>query len=930
MRGVWGDGKAMVYGGNGYPGSPGATAVECDFMFPGDSDPLGLGTDSIAQNPWDEKSAGNVPKDRRFFQSAGPFTLRSGQVNFITVGVVWARATTGDNQASVKVLRGIDDAAQALFDNNFAKVEGPDSPDLGIRELDGKLIISLSNAVGSNNYKEKYYEKNPRVPNTSPDTNYVFEGYQIIQLADNSVSDIFDVATGRLRTEKAVVVAQSDVQNKISTITNYKLDAATGEWVSYPTIYQAAEPNNFLNQGIKRTFVMTTDAFTGKPLINHKTYYYTAIAYGYNKYEAESKPYISTVIGTKIEGYLSGSNNNKVYKAVPHNIQSENLGTVLNADYGTGVEITRIAGQGNNGNPLAISKQMQETIASSPDAYVNDVTYLQGKGPVNVIVFDPLKLKEADYVLKFDRADSLAKWTLTSDLPGELPEVADKPASFTNEQIIDKWGLSISMNITPEVGTSAVNKNGVLTSPSPVYEDSTRKWLNFIYDGDQTFNGEPYVYNEGGKYFFNWIRSDAGKKTAQGDIDANRFFQKILEGSWAPYALVGSTGDGNGAGNDSTQPGGFINISAGDRLNALSNLNSVALVLTPDKNLWTRSVVVETGDDVQNARLKAKSRPSVDKNGNPATGGGSSTNPDDANYISDKGMGWFPGYAISLETGERLNIVFGENSFDAVNNGNDMIFNPTHTIYNSGRFSLLNVDYALGGRHYIYVVSHDSVNVPRYDAGKVLYSKLSDDNLLVRKAAYKSFGWTSLPYLAAGYDMKNGVPPSRVEFNLLVAKPMKKGNFPGDAPRLPEYHFSTRKLVASKGVLSAAQKAMETIKVVPNPYYASSTYESSQFDNRVKFTNLPNQCKISIYTLGGNLVRVINKDNGNLESSQGVNTDPKNRNVVIDNSVDWDLKNSVGIPIASGLYIIHIKADGVGEKVIRWYGVMRPLDLSNY
>ena len=25
-----------------------------------------------------------------------------------------------------------------------------------------------------------------------------------------------------------------------------------------------------------------------------------------------------------------------------------------------------------------------------------------------------------------------------------------------------------------------------------------------------------------------------------------------------------------------------------------------------------------------------------------------------------KGMGWFPGYAIDIETGERLNIVFAE------------------------------------------------------------------------------------------------------------------------------------------------------------------------------------------------------------------------------------------------------------------------------
>ena len=28
-----------------------------------------------------------------------------------------------------------------------------------------------------------------------------------------------------------------------------------------------------------------------------------------------------------------------------------------------------------------------------------------------------------------------------------------------------------------------------------------------------------------------------------------------------------------------------------------------------------------------------------------------------------RGTGWFPGYAINVETGERLNIVYGENSW---------------------------------------------------------------------------------------------------------------------------------------------------------------------------------------------------------------------------------------------------------------------------
>ena len=52
--------------------------------------------------------------------------------------------------------------------------------------------------------------------------------------------------------------------------------------------------------------------------------------------------------------------------------------------------------------------------------------------------------------------------------------------------------------------------------------------------------------------------------------------------------------------------------------------------------------------------------------------------------------------------------------------------------------------------------------------------------------------------------------------------------------------------------------AMETIKVVPNPYYGYSSYEKNQLDNRVKITNLPSRATISIFTIGGTLVRIGN------------------------------------------------------------------------
>jgi hypothetical protein len=37
-----------------------------------------------------------------------------------------------------------------------------------------------------------------------------------------------------------------------------------------------------------------------------------------------------------------------------------------------------------------------------------------------------------------------------------------------------------------------------------------------------------------------------------------------------------------------------------------------------------------------------------------------------------------------------------------------------------------------------------------------------------------------------------------------------------------------------------------------------------------------------------------------------------------------------GIPIASGIYLIHVKADGIGERVIKWFGSLRTPDFNAF
>ncbi|MCF0211400.1 MAG: hypothetical protein HUK17_00690, partial [Bacteroidales bacterium] len=103
------------------------------------------------------------------------------------------------------------------------------------------------------------------------------------------------------------------------------------------------------------------------------------------------------------------------------------------------------------------------------------------------------------------------------------------------------------------------------------------------------------------------------------------------------------------------------------------------------------------------------------------------------------------------------------------------------------------------------------------------------------------------------------------------------------------------------------------INVVPNPYYSSSAYEtSSQLETKVRFINVPSGTRIKIYTLDGTLVR-----------SYGATPDNQT-------TYDWDLHNFEGIPVGGGVYLIHFDCPGIGQRVVKWFGTMRPVDLNSF
>ncbi|MEO5617364.1 MAG: FlgD immunoglobulin-like domain containing protein [Candidatus Eisenbacteria bacterium] len=118
-------------------------------------------------------------------------------------------------------------------------------------------------------------------------------------------------------------------------------------------------------------------------------------------------------------------------------------------------------------------------------------------------------------------------------------------------------------------------------------------------------------------------------------------------------------------------------------------------------------------------------------------------------------------------------------------------------------------------------------------------------------------------------------------------------------------------------IILSPQRAASTatanmVRVVPNPYYAHSAYELSQFNRKIKFLNCPTQCTIRIFNLQGQLVRTIEKNDA------GTST------------VEWDTETKNGLPVGSGVYVYHVSSTSGGESVGRIVVLMEKERLNNF
>jgi hypothetical protein len=783
MTSRWRQGQQLTFGGSGYPTGSGPF-VPTQFVFPdAPNDPSG----------W-SMCTSSYPSDNKTITSTGKFSSSPGQIHHINYANVWVPNEKTYPCPDITRLTYAADKAQYLFDNCFIDFvpEGPDAPDMDIIEMDSELIVVLSNNESNSNNANEAYEV--RIPVLSEldaisDSSYTFEGYKVYQLQNPTIKP-----EEYSNPDKARLIFQTDIRNDVTEIINYvPLQGYAG---TEGPVYESHKMVSGVNQGLRKSLNISYDYFSGAPLVNHKRYFYSVVAYAQNNY----MPFDEYLRLGQRTPYLQGKGNVQVYTGIPRNLEAEFPGLGIQSQYGETPAMIRLDGTGNGGLFVDIEDASRERIVQ--EGFLDSLHYRPGAAPVNVFVFDPIRLKSGNYRLRlFD--DSMEAPLESDQVHWELSNVDDLSQKWVsshsiasqNEEYIPELGLAIRLGDVYNPGEAQAYQNGYI--PAVVmYENEGEPWFRGIPDMPGTIG---FFETDGAILYDEIFRMQRTLQLEPDHLkDKDRNWARVAGGMWHPYSLLNPREFRSG-----TLPNSPYNLPyapyltpawikqqygpAIQAVNLLRLLNNVDIVITPDKTKWSRCVVVESANFYHK---NADSIPTIggavqfDLRQSPSVGkydlsGNGLADPDDSGI----GMGWFPGYAVDVMTGRRLNIFFGENSFYSAEivaatgisalptNGGDMMWNPTDeykldlTDYGLGG-SLAEI--VMGGQHMIYVSRTD------YDEGTAMYELLSEtgeaSDLAKRQLLY-TISWASFPVIEEGFELtslgsgETGLIPSEVILN---------------------------------------------------------------------------------------------------------------------------------------------------------------------
>ncbi len=525
---------------------------------------------------------------------------------------------------------------------------------------------------------------------------------------------------------------------------------------------------------------------------------------------------------------------------------------------GTSPVITRLEGVGAGKNFLELADGEYDKIIQG--LTYGEVTYKPDAAPIRVQVVNPPEVKEGEYIITFvdpvpgDTLSLDTKWILLNDA-GDTLATADQSIAQLNQQIIAGLGIGVIIGQSDDAGDKKDPSNGTI-GYSLTYKDPDKpQWLTFLPDDYGHVPVTNFIQTELPAYS-NYL------------LDPHQAYSTFAP--WVPFILADSDPEEpaeNPMGWNITpgwiDPSGQL-IQSPQFGGVLQSLNNIDIILTSDTSKWSRCVVVETGNiyytdfntgvglptEGNKKSLQPRSKPSVSKYDADGDGYPDPDGALDASGNPLTGMGWFPGYAVDVETGDRLNIFFGENSVfsDLVAESlglddvaHDMIWNPGKQIITSLIGQIAPLDAFVGGQQYVYVTR------TKYDACAQLRKDL-DRTGLIKARALAGVTWCAIPLTVDDpaidlLPLNEGLIPNDVTIKLRVDNPYQLATGNGQYNDYPTYRFKLEGVTSTNEPASRAS----TFILYPNPATNSITIEN--------LSESPGKETINIYKTDGQLMR---------------------------------------------------------------------------
>ncbi|MCB0732771.1 MAG: hypothetical protein KDC88_17240, partial [Ignavibacteriae bacterium] len=244
-----------------------------------------------------------------------------------------------------------------------------------------------------------------------------------------------------------------------------------------------------------------------------------------------------------------------------------------------------------------------------------------------------------------------------------------------------------------------------------------------------------------------------------------------------------------------------------------------------------------------------------------------------------------------------------------------------HKLYSNGETEQLSIGFLENAFPFDSLAHPDLKWNPGSNIGQskeylVIFNSKYSENYEAHQAYY---GTKENPALVSlGYNLES----DKDSLNLIARSPWFDALYVVGF-ELPEYYDdfvpSGKLIIDAKQVLSENDKYVfkikkekteveekeqfEKINVFPNPLFAYNS-AGSYFGNNpdepfVTFSHLPKTATLKIYTLSGNLIRELQKNN-------------------LSSAVQWDLQNEYGRRVGSGIYLAIIESPGIGQKVLKF------------